>query len=60
MLAMLKDAMLKTAGTSAGFLIDGYPREVEQGKRFEEEVRICQLAKGYGRRECHELNIERG
>ena len=38
MLAMLKDAMLKKAATSKGFLIDGYPRELAQGKRFEEEV----------------------
>ena len=26
------------AATSKGFLIDGYPREMEQGTRFENEV----------------------
>lgn len=25
-------------GGAKGFLIDGYPRDVEQGKRFEEKV----------------------
>ena len=28
------------AATSKGFLIDGYPREMEQGTRFETEVCI--------------------
>jgi len=37
-LLLLKEAMLKKAATSNGFLIDGYPRELEQGKRFEAEV----------------------
>lgn len=32
--------MIKNAPTSQGFLIDGYPRELEQGKRFEQEVRL--------------------
>ena len=30
--------MIKKASTSKGFLIDGYPRELDQGKRFEAEV----------------------
>ena len=30
--------MLKKAKTSKGFLIDGYPRELEQGKKFENDV----------------------
>jgi len=37
-LELLKDAMLKKAADSKGFLIDGYPRELEQGTRFENEV----------------------
>jgi len=37
-LALIKDKMLATASTSSGYLIDGYPRELEQGKRFEETV----------------------
>ena len=38
MLTLLKEAMLKHAATSKGFLIDGYPRELDQGKRFEADV----------------------
>ena len=30
--------MLKNADKSKGFLIDGYPREVPQAKKFEELV----------------------
>jgi len=35
---LLKEAMLKHSATSKGFLIDGYPRELDQGKRFEADV----------------------
>lgn len=38
MLELLKEAMAAKAATSKGFLIDGYPRELEQGLRFEKEV----------------------
>jgi len=37
-LTLLKQAIKKNAATSNGFLIDGYPRELEQGIRFEDEV----------------------
>ena len=37
-LDMIKDAMLKNASTSKGFLIDGYPRQVDQGIEFEKQV----------------------
>lgn len=37
-LSMLRDAMVKKASVSKGFLIDGYPRELEQGKKFEADV----------------------
>ena len=37
-LLLLKEAMLKAAAKSHGFLIDGYPRELDQGLRFEKEV----------------------
>ena len=37
-LKLLRDNMLAKAATSKGFLIDGYPREMEQGTRFEAEV----------------------
>ncbi len=41
-LGLLRDAMIKNAATSKGFLIDGYPRELDQGKRFENEVGVQQ------------------
>lgn len=37
-LDLLKENMLKNAEKSKGFLIDGYPREVPQAKKFEEMV----------------------
>jgi adenylate kinase len=37
-LGLLRDAMIKKAATSKGFLIDGYPRELDQGKKFENDV----------------------
>lgn len=37
-LDMIKDAMLAKAATSKGFLIDGYPRAVDQGIEFEKQV----------------------
>ncbi|KAJ8301006.1 hypothetical protein KUTeg_022525 [Tegillarca granosa] len=40
-LKLLKNAMISKASTSKGFLIDGYPREMEQGVRFEKEVTEC-------------------
>ncbi|VCX30558.1 unnamed protein product, partial [Gulo gulo] len=40
-LDMLRDAMVAKVDTSKGFLIDGYPREVQQGEEFERRVRHC-------------------
>ena len=37
-LDMLKDAMLAKVSSSKGFLIDGYPRQVDQGLEFEKQV----------------------
>jgi adenylate kinase len=37
-LDMIKEAMLKNVNTSKGFLIDGYPREIDQGLEFEKQV----------------------
>lgn len=37
-LQLLKEKMVESAASSSGFLIDGYPREMEQGTRFEDEV----------------------
>ncbi len=37
-LDLLKENMIKNADKSKGFLIDGYPREVPQAKKFEELV----------------------
>lgn len=38
-LDMIRDAMLKHVDTSHGFLIDGYPRQIDQGIAFEKDVR---------------------
>lgn len=37
-LTLLKEAMEKKAATCKGFLIDGYPRELAQGQKFEKDV----------------------
>lgn len=37
-LDMIKDAMMKHISTSKGFLIDGYPRQIDQGLEFEKQV----------------------
>ena len=38
-LDLMKGAMEKEKATSKGYLIDGYPRKVEQGEQFEKTVR---------------------
>lgn len=43
-LLLLKEAMVAQAINSKGFLIDGYPRNIEQGTRFENEVTRCKFA----------------
>merc|ERR1712002_876314 len=40
-LDLLSEAMIAKLGGSKGFLIDGYPREVQQGKEFEAEILPC-------------------
>ena len=40
---LLKEAMVSKVDSSKGFLIDGYPRELDQGTRFEQEVRRLHL-----------------
>ena len=42
-LDMIKDAMLAKIKTSKGFLIDGYPRQVDQGIEFEKQIAPCKL-----------------
>lgn len=41
-LELIRDAMAKNRA-SHGFLIDGFPRELDQGLRFEHEVAPCQF-----------------
>ena len=41
MLDLLAEAMIAKLGGSKGFLIDGYPREVDQGRKFEEAIKPC-------------------
>ena len=38
MLELIKEAMLNKLSETKCFLIDGYPREMEQGTRFEKDV----------------------
>ncbi|XP_046330687.2 uncharacterized protein LOC124114162 [Haliotis rufescens] len=42
-LLLLKEAMVAKAASSKGFLIDGYPRELDQGKRFESEIAVAKF-----------------
>lgn len=37
-LELIKEAMLNALATSKGFLIDGYPREKQQGVLFEQNI----------------------
>jgi adenylate kinase len=41
-LNLLKEAMLNKKDSSKGFLVDGYPRQIEQGVEFEKEVFLFQ------------------
>lgn len=40
-LDMIKDAMTAKLASSTGFLIDGYPRQVDQGLEFEKQIAPC-------------------
>lgn len=42
-LDLLKEAILKNLPNSSGFLIDGYPREKEQGILFEKKIASVNL-----------------
>jgi len=42
-LDLIKQAMLKKLDSAKGFLIDGYPREVEQGVDFENQIAPASL-----------------
>jgi adenylate kinase len=42
-LNMIKEAMLEKVKDSNGFLIDGYPRKIEQGIEFEKEIVPCSM-----------------
>lgn len=42
-LAMIRDAIIRRLDSSKGFLIDGYPRQVDQGIAFEKEVRLLNI-----------------
>lgn len=43
-LSLLNDAIVRSKGNSKGFLIDGYPREKNQGVEFEIRVAPADLA----------------
>jgi len=51
-LDLIKSNISKNAATSKGFLIDGYPREVSQGKEFEKKVFLKWAISPPCRRKC--------
>jgi len=42
-LDLIKQAILKKVESAKGFLIDGYPREIEQGIDFENKIAPCSI-----------------
>lgn len=40
-LDLLMETMIKALPNSKGFLIDGYPREIDQGIQFEKQIKPC-------------------
>lgn len=42
-LELLRENITAKASSSKGVLIDGYPREMDQGIKFEEQVRVQYL-----------------
>lgn len=42
-LGLLAEKMLSSLSSSKGFLIDGYPRQIEQGVEFEKGIKPCDL-----------------
>ncbi|XP_055332221.1 adenylate kinase isoenzyme 1-like [Paramacrobiotus metropolitanus] len=42
-LTLLKEAILREAPKSKGYLIDGFPREVAQAVAFEKQVGVCSM-----------------
>ena len=42
-LELIRKEMVKRPNTK-GFLIDGFPRELEQGQEFEKEVRVFAIS----------------
>lgn len=43
-LTLLSNAIARTKGSAKGFLIDGYPREKNQGVEFERQIAPADLA----------------
>ncbi|RNA10658.1 adenylate kinase isoenzyme 5-like isoform X1 [Brachionus plicatilis] len=43
LLELLKDAMANKVDDCKGFLIDGYPRQLDQGVQFEEQIGECEF-----------------
>jgi len=42
-LDLIKQAMIRSLANAKGYLIDGYPREIEQGVDFEDKIAPCTL-----------------
>ena len=54
-LELIRKEMVKRPNTK-GFLIDGFPRELEQGQEFEKEVRV--FAKSFYSAEMEKSVVE--
>jgi len=39
-LDVVRSAIIERKNTAAGFLIDGFPRKLDQAREFEEKVRL--------------------
>ena len=58
-LGLLRSAMEKAVKEgSTGFLIDGYPREVEQGVAFESQVQFIRYVISAGCNTCMIATVE--
>ncbi|KAI8821851.1 adenylate kinase-domain-containing protein [Fimicolochytrium jonesii] len=53
---LLKEAMERAPPTFSGFLIDGFPRQLDQAVAFEEQIRPCKFVLYF---ECSEAVMEK-
>lgn len=54
--ALLRDALLRHKDSASGFLIDGFPRKMDQAQAFEEMVTSCEFVLFF---DCTEATMEK-